>query len=537
MSKFQQGFLILAVTIGYAGLGLLASRLAIPPGNVTAFWPASGFALGMVMRFGWVCLPGVFLGNILANLPAFFDASTLETLASSVATSIGIAGGDVGQTALAVWLIHGFLGRNFVGFRRSTDVLKFVLIVAISHLLSPSMGVLSLVFGKVLPVSDGLYTWVTWYIGDSLGCLFLWFLVLNWHQDILTVWREQSIKTIGLVMIPALCFYLIQKDPGFFALIYVFPISVFFVLRLPASLVSILDLLMVLSSIFALIHRPTSTQLLNSQLISIQSFMFAFYLMHSLVTAFKNERETMQKDLDEARATSLQNSKLAAIGEMAGGIAHEINNPLAIIRGESEIIIKLLEREHLQQSPVYRRAEAIVKTSDRVNRIIKGMLALSVNMETVEEQDFTLDEIFTDILSLSAEKMKHHGIDFKIEGDLMLRVKANKVQLGQVFVNLINNSVDAIHESSAQPAWICIKVQPKGDFVEIHLENSGPAIAEEISHRIFEPFFTTKKGGRGTGIGLSISRKIVESLGGRLELNPTVPQVSFRMTLRLFRKI
>ncbi len=233
---------------------------------------------------------------------------------------------------------------------------------------------------------------------------------------------------------------------------------------------------------------------------------------------------TMMKELvrmEREKAVSdemlIQSSKMAALGKMAAGIAHEISNPLTVIAEKAGWIKDLLTMEDVAKS------ESLQELADAVNKIefhvvrgrkvIQRLLGFARRMELVAEQvniNTTLDESI-EFLKNEAS-YRNIAIQTNYASDLPLTT-TDPTQLQQVFLNILNNSIDAIGKEGK----IIIKTGVAADKgLAIEISDNGPGIPKEVLPKIFDPFFTTKVVGQGTGLGLSISYSIIEQLGGRI---------------------
>lgn len=232
-----------------------------------------------------------------------------------------------------------------------------------------------------------------------------------------------------------------------------------------------------------------------------------------------------------AETTRSENaSRLAALGQMAGGIAHEINNPLAIISMSVELAQGhlLSESDHREQIKKNLRVTSTAIT--RIVEIIRSLKSISNNKQEVISE-IPLDTILSDSLNLSREKFKNANIVMKIEAIPDLRVQANLVQVSQVLLNLLNNCFDAALETEMSNRYIKIYFTEKEDVVNISVENSGKNIDHDKIPLLFQPFFTTKEIGRGTGLGLSLCKSIIESLGGSIWYERDKPHTTFTFSL------
>lgn len=245
-------------------------------------------------------------------------------------------------------------------------------------------------------------------------------------------------------------------------------------------------------------------------------------------------RMLAERELIENQQQMVQNSKLISLGEMAGGIAHEINNPLAIAL--SGVNVLELELRNERPSPAV-MAEVITSCKDaiqRIVRIVNSMLALYRAQDGEAMAPTRLAGLIEEVLSLCGEKCRALGIRVSVGNEFNdATIQCRRVEIGQVLVNAINNSIDAIER--LEQKWIEIQVRRDGDSVILSVVDSGAGVADEVQEKIFEPFFTTKEIGKGTGLGLSISRKIIQDHGGRIVLDIRHPNTKFDFILPLAR--
>jgi len=242
----------------------------------------------------------------------------------------------------------------------------------------------------------------------------------------------------------------------------------------------------------------------------------------------KLKHAEMQVRKEQARAEG--NAKLAAYGEMAAGIAHEINNPLSIITGVSYRLGTLVKKERLTIESVLDLLPRIENGVDRITKIIRGMKNLARDGEGDPMESATVREIVDDALTLHYKKCQN--LDIKLTVDFLdpyLSLKCQRVQISQIFVILLNNAIDAI--DSYEEKWINITATDAGENVVFGVQDSGPGIPEDIQEKIFKPFFTTKKLGKGTGLGLSLVTKIVDSHQGGFSLDSKAANTKFLISL------
>lgn len=218
----------------------------------------------------------------------------------------------------------------------------------------------------------------------------------------------------------------------------------------------------------------------------------------------------------------MDNSRLASLGEMAGGIAHEINNPLTIIKMRVVSLRKKFKKDQMDEASFTSAMDNIEETVERISKIIKGLKNL-VHGKVDDIDVVKIKEVFETVQSVCDDSMRSKGIQFKVnydEDSFNQLVRCSTVQLSQVILNLLKNSIDAIeeHQSIDENRWISIDTAFRNNRIYFYFNDSGPGIPDKHKQKIFDPFFTTKPVGKGTGLGMPICKSIVEQHGGALLL-------------------
>lgn len=227
----------------------------------------------------------------------------------------------------------------------------------------------------------------------------------------------------------------------------------------------------------------------------------------------------------------LRNSaQMAALGELAAGVAHEINNPLAVINTSVDLLRGLLAAGPKNLREVQQPIERIEATVDRIHRIVKGLKFSSQNASRSDFAPLSVTRFLDDISELTRVRFARSKVGLKIERPKTdLTIECRGVEIGQVLVNLINNAFDAAH--AVVGGWVKVLVVDDAESVSFRVSDNGPGIPFEIQERIMQPFFTTKEVGKGTGLGLSISQGIVAQHRGKLYLDRKSVQTCFVVTL------
>ncbi|HEX8703426.1 MAG TPA: ATP-binding protein, partial [Myxococcaceae bacterium] len=242
----------------------------------------------------------------------------------------------------------------------------------------------------------------------------------------------------------------------------------------------------------------------------------------------------MVRDITEQRESQMRlrlNERMAAIGMLAAGVAHEINNPLAFVSSNLCYIEKELRRLNLAPGDLGEMMEAITDAregADRMRDIVQSLRALARG-DSISTHPMDLHEVLENSVHLIWGRLRSRGMLARDYGELP-PVLGNSVQLSQVFVNLLINAVQALPERGGE---IRLVTRLHNDsHVMVEVQDTGCGIPAEHLDRVFEPFFTTKPVGEGTGLGLSISHDIVRGLGGELTVSSIVGQgTTFRVLL------
>lgn len=245
------------------------------------------------------------------------------------------------------------------------------------------------------------------------------------------------------------------------------------------------------------------------------------------------ERKQAEEALLEAQAELAHASRVATMGEMTALIAHEINQPLAAIVTNGQTVLRLLARAAPDLAGMREAVEAMIGDGLRAAEVIKQIRAL-MRKTVAEKVPVNINEIIQEVIALTASEMaKNRGsLEMELEPDLP-KIMGNRVQLQQVLLNLILNANEAMSGAEWQPRELLIgSEQSKPVEVLVSVRDSGCGFDPQTAERIFDPFFTTKPNEGGLGLGLSISRTIIEAHGGRLWATPNEGKgVTFRFTL------
>jgi two-component system NtrC family sensor kinase len=242
-----------------------------------------------------------------------------------------------------------------------------------------------------------------------------------------------------------------------------------------------------------------------------------------MIVAQQDRSNREQAQLNEEL---IQSSKMAALGKLAAGVAHEVNNPLAVIREKAGWMRDLLEEEDVKASPNFMEFEdAVDKIEQHVERagnVVHRMLGFARRMEPVCN-DLYINDVIKQTTAFLDNEIRFRNIElvWNLAPDLPT-IQSDASQIQQVILNLFNNAIDAIGRNGH--IIVTTGFDPDSEMVSISLRDDGPGMEKDVQKRIFDPFFTTKKVGEGTGLGLSISYSIINKLGGNIRFESEVGQ-------------
>jgi C4-dicarboxylate-specific signal transduction histidine kinase len=246
------------------------------------------------------------------------------------------------------------------------------------------------------------------------------------------------------------------------------------------------------------------------------------------------EMERREQELREKQEQLVQAGKLATLGELTTGVAHELNNPLNNIGLFVGNVLDQIRLGRLDPEAVERELENAMEQVRKATVIISHLRtfgrAASVTFEPAD-----IDEVIEHSLLLMQEQLRLRGIEVVLDlcADELI-VFGNPIQLEQVFVNLLTNSRDALEDARTKRIWI--ETTRDAELITLRFSDSGPGIQRDLEQRIFDPFFTTKEVGAGTGLGLSITYSIVKEHGGEIAVEQRNGRgASFRIELPALR--
>jgi PAS domain S-box-containing protein len=242
------------------------------------------------------------------------------------------------------------------------------------------------------------------------------------------------------------------------------------------------------------------------------------------------EKKSLEEVMRDREAHLIDQAKRIALSDLASGVAHEINNPLTVIIGRASEIRRHVREGKGDPAHLERLAERIETMSVRISQIILSLKALARKDSAQRLHYSTFQQVFNDVVDLSAEKFKSAGVRLTIpQFPSNLGAQMNPTLISQLILNLINNAFDAVQKEKEK--WVEIDYTEDAESIFIYVTDSGPGIPIKIRNRIFDPFFTTKDAGKGTGLGLSLALGIASHHHGSLRIDHLHPHTRFSLQL------
>lgn len=279
-------------------------------------------------------------------------------------------------------------------------------------------------------------------------------------------------------------------------------------------------LILIIFNVLNLIYTLNQSKVIYNEL--IRRLDGEFELKKSM-----EELAQSNKRIEEETIKTFHASRLSSLGEMASGVAHEINNPLTIIQGISNSL--LLKESNIDET-IRKKLTKIYTASERIAKIVKSMKLISSKNDNVEHEYVSIDKILEISIDLFTERFRTEKIHFQVINPHNPQVFCNQLQISQIIINLLSNALDALQKCNEKN--LLIHVEENHTYVEIRVVNSGELLSEKVLKRMFEPFFSTKALGKGTGLGLSISQTLAHNNGGSLSYEPFEGMISFVLKLR-----
>jgi len=243
----------------------------------------------------------------------------------------------------------------------------------------------------------------------------------------------------------------------------------------------------------------------------------------------KNEKELKEAYalLKETQAQLIQSSKLTALGELSAGLAHELNQPLTVIKGLSQYLLRSCSAE----SADHEKLKLIVEASSKMEQVIKH-LRIFARSESLAFKPVDINNLINDTFLIIKELLVSGSIEIVSDLKPAPAVMGSASRLEQVVINIVANARDAMPNGGRLTISSFTEVRGKKLFARLDISDTGSGIPDDVKEKIFDPFFTTKEAGKGTGLGLSISYGIIKEHGGEITVESAVDKgTTFRIAI------
>lgn len=241
----------------------------------------------------------------------------------------------------------------------------------------------------------------------------------------------------------------------------------------------------------------------------IVAVLFVVSYFFLIFTVGRWQIKATQRELAHQQEELIHSSSLVALGEMATGIAHEINNPLQALSLQLTVLKEMKTPE--ESVPQIAKMD---ETVQKMGRLVRGLKHLSRKDALDPVENFTVKEVIESVMNVSSDRFDRKGVAIQFKGQSNQMISGHLIQMSQVLINLLNNSIHAVKDLPEK--WVEIEIRETGNSVQMIVTDSGTGIEDHIAEKIMMPFFTTKGPQMGTGLGLSISQSIVQKHGGIL---------------------
>ncbi len=251
--------------------------------------------------------------------------------------------------------------------------------------------------------------------------------------------------------------------------------------------------------------------------------VLALIVVVQLVNTITNRLREADQNRNQAVIEAQYTNKFASIGRLAAGVAHEINNPLAIIDQKAGLVTDLMatSEEFKHKEKLLHSVDGILDAVQRCKVITHRLLGFARRMD-VDFEHIDIRDLIKEVLGFLESEALYNRIRFEMSFDEELpMVFSDRGQLQQIFLNIVNNAIDAV----GKDGLVMFFAEPYGgEMIVVRIQDTGPGMSSETVKRIFDPFFTTKEAGKGTGLGLSITYGLVEKLGGKISVESKIGQ-------------
>jgi signal transduction histidine kinase len=534
------------VFVGYFVSARLGLSMPYVGSHVTLIWLPTGVAVAALMRWGTSMTPAVLLGAFCVNM----------TISPDVLLSFSIAiGNTLAPLAACFFLVRAGFDLEL---KRRQDIFLLITAAFSSMLISATCGSLALAFSGVISADSFADAWLSWWLGDSIGVLLAAPVLLVASKkcmfELMGKRNEIAIWFMVLAVFSCLTFIVYtHKDGDLLPFVFfLIPLIIWASLRFDQLTASFGVIVLALISSFgtSLGHGAFMLPSHHVGLMTLWAFLTTTIVINLLTSALLSESRAAKEALNElnielenrvAQELSanrekekllIQQSKMAVMGEMIGAIAHQWRQPLnslGMTIQDVELAYKFGELDEQYLASYKKEAMGIIQSMSTTIDDFKNFFSANKKQE-----EFYIEDAIKDVLKiLSAQfRLNSTEIIFDVDNGSKHKYLCYKNELKQVLLNILANAKDALIEKKKENSFVKIEVSQNENGYEVAIEDSAGGIDEAIMDKIFEPYFTTKPSDKGTGIGLYLSREIIEDhLQGKLTVENTQHGAKFTIWL------
>ncbi|MDE1925424.1 MAG: MASE1 domain-containing protein [Patescibacteria group bacterium] len=500
----------------------LTARVSLGVGSINhsglLFWPPSGLALGALFLFGYELWPGVLLAAFFANL----------SIGIPPPMALGIAAGYMLESLAGAYFLREHMKLNPL-FSRLQDSLAFILTSFGSTVIATTAGSISLYLGGQVTQDSFAQTWMTWWVGDSLGVLIVGAFIIRWlcrPRFYKTLWEvvEGLVVFSSLIAVSVLIFWTPVSSIANIPLIYLLFIPlIWMALRTGPRGITLALLLISATATMSLFLNHGNVTLINgaSDLLLLQIFIGTVAIIFLLFVSIVEERKEVMESLRDhisklEEAVERVRAQDEAKNEFIATLGHELRNPLSPIISATELI-----RQNGVREEDAKLIDIIQSHTQTLARLLDDLLDIS----RITRKKFRLQKEVVELQSVVHRSQETVDAFLKTRGHALLVsmpqkplwLSADKVRLEQIFVNLLFNAAKYTEPGGT----ITLTIAEAGDrCLRISVKDTGIGIDQEMLGRIFEPFVQANvprgRVGSGLGIGLSLTKRLVELHGGTI---------------------
>ena len=513
---------VLLIILLYVLSGLLSKSLALIDGqNVFAVWIPTGVALAFLIfyKLNKTSVIGVLFGAFLFNS---------IVAGNSILLSMMIAIGNTIGPVVVAYLYMKKQEDGYILFHEQNVLILFIASI-VGAIISSLNGTGSLLFHGIIPEVIVTQVIITWFTGDLLGYLIvtpilLYFLEKVWEKEILHLSNiKYKVVVFSFIMI-SVCFLVffipkgIESTRGFEALPVLFLILSTIFTGVTGSIFA--TIIFVLMAILGTILTPFSPFHITNENINTMLLLLQLYIGSAVMTIYFFVSNTYNRykqllELNEKDKMLQQQSKMAAMGEMLENIAHQWRQPLSVISSASSGIKLQKEYGALSDKSLFESLDMITNSAQHLSRTIDDFR--DFYKTDTSAKPFSLKQTFEKSLDLVSSKLKNRLITTSLDFD-DVKIYGYQNEMIQVFMNLVKNSIDAFEDIDEETKVIIVTTKDQNDSVVVSVQDNAGGIPQNIIHKVFDQRFTTKGDKDGTGIGLYMSKLIVEKSKGTIDV-------------------